>query len=498
MAFWQFSPDTFLPPCTSLVGGALPGCYMVDLLKAIALLNIPVQLIAWYGTTGVNIFNHEMASNWATHKWVAAVNAQNNGVGGYRPIQIFMESYGGTTGVGKSTHQKIVIASTGAGGVKEAYVGGMNLAQKYLSSHVHSPVNSWHDTAVRVTGAIVDDIEAEWLRRWNKQNPAPTPNAAIGAAVAVGGGLTITMLTTDSEASPQQTDIRARMLTRIAGAAQFAYLENYAITDPQLVRALAAQRQAGIAVIPVVNHPRNTSQAGFEIFSYLMFYTYLELALANFNSFDAVDTWTSWLTRSPVNYPTAGVVGPVVRKLGFNPNATALFNPVNKLRLDYTTPSGAPKEVWFRDIWNIITTNPVMYGPQNNHAIVSDAWTYLHSKLALFDDRYVLIGTSNWTYRSMQYDGEITLEIDDATNAFPQAVRLALFNHWNMPTAAAVLTGAVGAGWITDANNNRGTLGTGANARVVPLAITDFIHPSSFEAWKKYATIGSAVVSAYM
>jgi hypothetical protein len=98
----------------------------------------------------------------------------------------------------------------------------------------------------------------------------------------------------------------------------------------------------------------------------------------------------------------------------------------------------------------------------------------------------------------MQYDGEITLEIDDATNAIPQQIRQALFAHWSMGTAAGSNTNAVGADWITDANANPARLGTGANARVVPLEMNDFLHPSSFEAWKKFKSTPGAVISAYL
>jgi phosphatidylserine/phosphatidylglycerophosphate/cardiolipin synthase-like enzyme len=55
-----------------------------------------------------------------------------------------------------------------------------------------------------------------------------------------------------------------------------------------------------------------------------------------------------------------------------------------------------------------------MYGPRTTTAFNgAPQWPYPHSKLALFDDRYALVGSSNWTYRSMEYDGEITTMIDD-------------------------------------------------------------------------------------
>lgn len=509
MAFWQLSPDTFLPSYPLGGGAVQPGAHLIDLLEAMARLGTPVQLIAWAGTTIVRLVNHEMASNWEMKKWVDAVNHRNAGVVGYRPIDIYMESYGGPTHIGMSTHQKIVIASDG--NTKEAYVGGMNLAQKYLSRELHDPVNWWHDAAVRVTGAIVDDIEAEWMRRWSKQNPVPAPAGGIGPPAApIFGGVTVSMMTTNIEATPPETNVRLRMLNRIINATQYIYLENYALTDPYLVSALAARKAAGLPVIPVVNHPRSRTMEGFDGFSYLMFYTYVELALANFVTLDAVDTWWAWLTRTPNVYTAAAMNARIVQKAGLNPNAVALFNPANSFRLNFTTPIGAAKTIYFRDIWGITTPAapgpapapqlPVMYGPKTHRFEESRRWTYPHAKVALFDDQYVLIGTANWTYRSMQYDGEITLEIDSA--AFAQGVRQQLFSHWDMPTSAAGGPMAVGANWINDALANQQAWAAGAFAlsetRIVPLALDDFIYPGSLESWQRYATTSGAALSAYL
>ena len=33
---------------------------------------------------------------------------------------------------------------------------------------------------------------------------------------------------------------------------------------------------------------------------------------------------------------------------------------------------------------------------------------YVHSKLAIIDDRYLIVGSCNWSYRSLRYDGEIS------------------------------------------------------------------------------------------
>lgn len=492
LAFWQISPDAFLP---GYGGGA--GALLIDKLEAIARLGIRVEIIAWAGTQVANNFVGEMKSGWKTRDWVHAVNNRNVATPGYRPIEIYMETYGQRT-FGMSTHQKIVVLSNGL--QKEAYVGGMNMAHKYLSDSVHDPDNWWHDAAVRVTGQIVDDIEGEWVRRWNKQNGLGALATPIGVAAPDPANLTITMMTTNSEAVPAERDIRAWMLMRVGAAANYVYLENYALTDPSIVSALAASKQGGCAVIPVVNHPRNTTMSGFDGFSYLMYFTYVELALADLVSFDAADSWRGRL--GPItNYPAANVVGPVVNKAGYNPAVMATLNPATSYSVQFATAAGAARDIGLRYIWNITTNNEVMYAPKTYRLNEATKWTYPHSKVALIDDRFVIVGTSNWTYRSMQYDGEITLEID--SGAFAQGVRAQLFNHWHMPgAAAAVGAGAVGGAWLLDAGANDGAWAANnfdlSQTRLISLGFNDFMHPISLEAWKKsfssasLASIGSS------
>ena len=56
---------------------------------------------------------------------------------------------------------------------------------------------------------------------------------------------------------------------------------------------------------------------------------------------------------------------------------------------------------------------------------------YKHAKIAIFDDRYIACGTSNWSYRSMQYDGEISAITDSP--AIAQGALRRLLDHFNPP-----------------------------------------------------------------
>lgn len=488
MAYWQFSNDTVLPAYDGVVQTNL-----TDLMRLIARAGIRVQLIAWAGAVGVRVMNPEMASSWALNRWVTATNLADAGLAGYVPIQMYMESYGGRH-IGCSTHQKITVIDDG--NVREAFVGGMNMAQKYLSAAVHTPNDWWHDTAVKVSGPVVDVIELEWVRRWNKQAlGGPAPNGAFGGAVNM-GALDITVMTTDLEALPAQTDIRNRMQTLIAGAHDLIYMEGYALTDPFLVGDLAARVGAVNPpnIITVVNHPGNDHQKA-AFFSYMMFYSFMEMNLQRFHTISTVDRWRDWVRRTPRIIQQANVAARAVDKGAINPNAMASFNPVNRYRFDFTE-AGVARRIMFRHIWDITPQFNFMYAPKSNNPVNPNAWTYPHSKLALFDDNTVVIGTSNWTYRSMQYDGEISLEIVDTlvNSPFATGVRTRLFQHWNQPANAT--------GWDVQAQQNVTDFTTGAvpigQTRIVPLSLDDFVYPGSFKSWKQFASSVGAAFSAYL
>lgn len=502
MAFWEFSHEAYLPAYTDPAGHRVPGCLLKDLLYDIAKKGHIVQLIAWYGTWAVRRFRAEMRTNQKLETWVNTTNGGQNPVA-YRNIQLYMEPYGRFV-TGCSTHQKIAVISIN--NAKRAFVGGENMSPHYLSDTAHNYKNWWHDSAVCVRGPAVDDIEEEWRRRWLKQQVPPAPSGQAAAAQPNAGGLTIRVATTNSEANPVETDIRTQMIMRINNAANLIYMENYALTDPMLVSALAARLRGHNPprVIIVVNHPRSASmdvdvlglvyRQEFNPFAYLMYYTYAELALPGCQSFSAVNTWRSWLTRNPVVYQNANVTNPNMRKFGLNPNAMARFNPVNAFRYDFDD-NGNATYAWLRDIWDITTNDHVMYAPKSNNPN-GDLWPYPHSKLAVFDDDFLCVGTSNWTYRSMQYDGEIELFIRDGTPApnFVTAARDRLWTHWNQRVTPVH--------WSGDADQNVLDLAAGnvplEETRVVPLGLTDFIHPASGEAWWRMASTAGALGSAYL
>jgi len=471
-AYWMIADGLDLPGY-----GAIADTPFTDVLEAVSVAGHQVQLIAWVGNAMMGL-DHVWLTNW-----VAATNGANAATVGYRPIQLYLEQYGGVT-QNCSNHQKIMVVSTN--GAKEALIGGLNISAAYLSDDNHDAANYWHDTGVRVRGPAVDDIEGEWVRRWRKQpHNGPVPNTAIGPAQANAGGLTIQTCTNNFEATPAEADIRPQMVQRIQNAQNLIYLENYALTDPLLVQELAGAIRGAHGhhprVIALVDDPRGQTAGLGALGSYLMYYTFLELSLPNLASIDIIDGFWNRIRRTPRTVAVAAMAAQRVTKNLIAGNRAATFNPATNYRFRFTE-GGNNRSIDFADIWGF-TPNAnanVMYtltnGTQQNA-------TYPHSKLAIFDDDYLVVGTSNWTYRSMQYDGEITLFIHDAGAApnFVTGVRNRLFTHWNQPNNPANWDATARQNVI---NINNGTIpAINEDPRIIPLGYGDFLHPSSRAAW---------------
>jgi len=472
LAYWGFDRMTVLPGCTDGAGTVHAATPIKDLINLLATKGHIVQIIMWYGPP----FLMTMDSNWEAREAFNLLNEGGAHQPTYRAIDMYMEIYNGKW-AGYSTHQKIALVTIA--GVKQAFVGGFNVMPSYLSDDVHTLpaiapfTNRWHDTGVKVGGPITDAIEAEWVRRWRKQDGhGAAPNTAFANTPAiVGANIPIRLLTTNAEADPIETDIRTVMIERINAAQDLVYLENYALSDPAIVQAMAARQVAPHppTMIAVVNYPSDADP-----FSYLMYYSYINLTLNSFTTLTYGDL--------PNTLNKAGININLIKLAGLDPNSIATFKPVSSYSYKYSTGgSSTMHEIPFGEIKSITAPQTVMYAPQNKSVDQAD-WTYPHSKLAIFDNRYTVIGTSNWTYRSMQYDGEIALEIDDV--AFTTALRNRLFTHWRQPNDPTQ--------WYAQAVQNAvdlaavGTVPDG-EVRITPLRYGNFMNPTK-QGWNDWGT----------
>jgi phosphatidylserine/phosphatidylglycerophosphate/cardiolipin synthase-like enzyme len=375
-------------------------------------------------------------------------------------VQVYREEHKGAF-FGTSNHQKIAIFSID--GVLTAIIGGMNLTNKTYAPVTHDPraqktgllgaavaaglevagTENWHDTAIVLTGPAAAAVEEEWLRRWNKRKPSPrlAPVKAPKQA-PIAGGHAVTILTTNLEASAREMHIREALCARIATAERYVYLENYVLSDPLIVAALADRLRARkdlVVLFVTAKEPRP--------YNILNRMTMLRLVLAaggegyiQFEDFGEKK-------RIEEHFKDREVSGgdfsapPRLDKLKL------LGNPwFEKDEFRYKTPEGEQKRVPLGKIYYACSNRVLFAYPNHGYLTSVGDSLYVHSKLVLVDDDTAFIGSANLSYRSMVYDGEICARI---AGSAAKDIREALFKHFNLDFAdaraiqAAVLNGSL-------------------------------------------------------
>lgn len=481
MAYWWFSPDCHL-------GGPTGKLKLLERLMQLGQLGHTVQIILWRPNSldktleGLALAEGSLASSQIPspssgddpegeakqaegallrqekdHQAVAAYFAEQPNV------SVFLETYDGWWGA--SNHQKFTL--TALGGQLAVLLGGVNLADVYYADPGHED-SLWHDTAVWFQGPGTVDVEQEWLRRWNKgYTQVPVLNAQvplagdalkalvnqfIGTSGAPRGAqpveatnpVDLTVATTNSESWLQrEVDIQAELVTQIAKAKSYIYLENFALFDPVLVQALcdrmhlppnAREGARATAELPelivMIPYPDKGPTA------YLNYIAYLKVALSTARSI-----------RTP-----SGVIRAADCKLWTLADRANEWSSMRSVSATFTNR-------WMQDdallVHRIREPHPTLVPldsileidtPQAfycaSHPTAAGSDIYVHSKLALFDDAVAAIGSANYNFRSMTYDGEITAFLSGNPGVVTR-VRRDLFHAYNMgeprdwPTAAA-------------------------------------------------------------
>ncbi|MCP4582205.1 MAG: hypothetical protein GY839_11370 [candidate division Zixibacteria bacterium] len=458
LAFWEAEHNLNLQSPTA-------GPTLETALKWVANVGHRVEIILWKPsalsrrfdpTLSVPVYNTNLATMNTLHGY-------NNNL-----IQVYFEEYKGWI-AGISTHQKIAIFSIG--GVFRVLIGGINLARFYWDSDTHpcaAPYaphagmdgNSCHDAAVLIRGPATLDVEREWLRRWNKQYYL-TPRNQIKGNIAnnpiSANGATVNVVTTNSESwAGREADIQALLIRKISRATNYIYLENYAFCDPGLVWAICKRlrEHRTLKVIVMIPHRH------FELhpFNYLARIAYAKLALTNCITFSSNgnqifrrDCQTYKISENLNIWSTSESILSTVRNRWLESDSVSF-----RRRIDRNTTTVRLSDITSFDGGIRFYTPARRIGGALH-------WIYIHSKLALIDDETAFIGTSNFSYRSMVYDGEIGICISNGQTV--RNIRNTLFAHWGLNVAD------VRTNW--DREVRRFQVGVGNGLGVVNLNITD-------------------------
>lgn len=388
-----------------------------------------------------------------------AAAAAGPGVG---RVRVFLETYEGE--IGASNHQKVAIFSVA--GQRTVLLGGINLSPSYFAPADHSHGMTWHDAAIQLRGPATDDVEAEWMRRWRRTSQIEdrwiwnsfggggdilARGFAFNASQTVrreairiqenrtlqapqGANINVSIALTRSEGTTRYRKLRDLLLARIAAADQYIYLENYHFADPEIVRAIytrhEVRRQAGQELRVIVMMPLGGGATG-----YMTRRSWLQLVL-RFRRPDG----THYCSR--VYYMVNGVEQHIDRAncvtwtvvdtyQADNPTASSWLEG-DTLTFRRNGGGGIDTVVKLEDISRVDSALHI-YTCMN---VTARARIYTHSKVAIIDNRWLIVGSANWSYRSMQYDGEISAFIDNP--ALAQNTLQRLLGHYDTATPLTV------------------------------------------------------------
>ncbi|WNG51999.1 hypothetical protein F0U60_53755 [Archangium minus] len=408
-------------------------------------------------------------------------------------VRIYLERYEGWTG--SSNHQKFGIFSIN--GQRTVIMGGLNLADYYFDSDDHklflgmNTNQAWHDTAIRLVGPATDDVEKEWVRRWqraidmqaslislnNLENQVRSRYVGIGNrntirqnAVAVtrnrtpqptpfGANATVRIALTRSERSTRHRELRDLLLERIGAANHYVYMENNQFTDPEIVRALYTRKAAVPTLrVVIVTNMRDAGEG------YMTRRSWLQLVLRMPHPVCVRVHYESERRGGGIRQVARAGAGTWNVHDSYDPNDPTATRWLDEDALEVDAASGGTKRIKFSRI-TAVECGFHFYSPvciaQIQHpvtGVMADTLINpcMHSKLAIIDDQYLVIGSSNWTYRSMQYDGEIAAFIDGgAPGGGPTVVtqvRDRLIGHYDDLTALTLSN--VGSNFENTAHTN--------------------------------------------
>jgi phosphatidylserine/phosphatidylglycerophosphate/cardiolipin synthase-like enzyme len=488
MAFWMAEHD--MPLADPLVRAIGVADLLETRLREVAMAGHAVDLIL-FAPSQVDLAGERLAGGGgqglaadlmgANQKMERFLNGWTSAQGpGSGRIRVFLEKVDRQI-PGTSNHQKIVICSIA--GQRMAFIGGFNLLEPYWDSPAHAhPGHTWHDTGVRLRGPATDAVEAEWMRRWRKSGLEIALNATPQNTYAPVGGDTVkvTVATTNAEGWFREPDIQRELVRHIGQAKDYIYFENYGFSDPTLVDALSSRFRAAAKNPPpslFVNLAWPSPPSPYppvEPYDFLDYISWSKVALQTCASVDVPDP--SNPAGPAVNVPREGALTWQVRESGnaWSSLRSLMSTAVNRWMeqdaLVWQLPGGPVHHTLLTDIVAIHGGVPFYTSARAVGASTLEP-VYLHSKLALFDDRVAVVGTANFTYRSMVYDGEIALIIEN--QAVATGIRQTLFTHFN--TAGPVLDPST---FAATAAANRAAYATGGlyagNLYVLPLEMGDY------------------------
>jgi phosphatidylserine/phosphatidylglycerophosphate/cardiolipin synthase-like enzyme len=399
-----------------------------DTIKAVAARGNPVKILLWQPS---------FVELQTPAPWIGAANDSNNEcktlLDAPPNVEVRVVLHADSTAV---AHQKTMIFNTGDGVI--VMVGGLNMEMDERDRAPHSMPGKYHDIAVEFSGPSTVDVETDFNDRWRRGRGAqPSKPEGPGPVVPPGPDpQAIYVGTTDTDTTPmlgvgvgplglpydvvptKSLELKAELLACIKGAESYVYMENYSIHDAEIIQALgekiAAKKAAGQPFYAIL---LTRDPAAELVYSWLHYITYLQLSFMSCDALNYVDQ---------PNHLT-----------GVQRSATTAwsFERAGKWYQDskFTwTSSGASGSAGVSQLPTFVGPETPLYkalyvGGGGAAGATTTNYVYIHSKVAIIDDKYAAIGSANFNPRSMNVDGELDAFITgDSVKGF----RKKLWDEW--------------------------------------------------------------------
>jgi phosphatidylserine/phosphatidylglycerophosphate/cardiolipin synthase-like enzyme len=393
-------------------------------------------------------------------------------------VRVALESYKSSTSLTPlySQHQKLAIFSVN--GVKSALVGGFNITPTYWDDpthpmHDHNNFHTWHDTAVFLQGPIVDQVEKEFNRRWvksemeyglpeegtyvkfscyhvehetcldggNKCSPGVPSEIPYTDPISSDPNYPIDVLITSSEYQEQFTQIKDKIIEQVNASTSYSYFENFTFHDLDVVNVIANKLTSLPNYICIINVPyptkgNDTEDQKGQFYMVRIAYAVILIKTGKWSSiaFDGGTIVTqeqcssSSVTVAPGKGIEYAIFNYTLSSTGQTYSVSLGSNLINLI------PTSDSNLLFCSAVRYFDTISPneekfQLPGLSENFRSI-----YIHSKLAIFDDKYAIIGSANYNSRSLTYDGECSVGVSGENKA--KEIREEIFRHWGMDTVA--------------------------------------------------------------
>lgn len=374
-----------------------------------------------------------------------------------------------------SHHQKMVVVDHESHDTAVGFVMGHNMLDPYWDTPEHSAVRMgarsgrngktpWHDYSTRVTGPIVGDLFRNFAQAWKRETQQSLPLPAFETYPVRGDSTAVCQLL---RTQPQhgRTDIMKAYLQACSNAAQYIHIENQYFRWPPLaekIKESAARmgqwgrkpEEHGALHLFVITNSSDDGVGKGTVNTYRMLDALGRAdripEVARQQRVEAVDKGIKATEQAMAPYVAQrdeadAIAGQLQGAGGTSQAITARYERINerlgpleqrkaaleRQKVELARPDAIkPEEVEGLKIHVATLVAPDTAAGQPWQEV------YVHAKMMLVDDAFMMLGSANINTRSMQVDSELNI-----AHHRPEITKPLREQQWERYTAGRVTAG---------------------------------------------------------